>query len=302
METIRHVAVDLYKTEIVPVVKCKQYDTGRQIGVRLLDNGQIFDITGAELRIFAKKPDGALVYNDAVTVSENEAIFDITSQMAAVPGKLLVEIRAIKDSRVISSPIAMLEVLPSNIDNSAIESTNEFIVLDKLIQAAEEYIPQTGPALEEAKEAIKTAKKIIEETDAIKNEANSAAEYAKIQGNKAKENAAIAETAANSANTVAEDLELRRKNGEFDGPQGPKGSKGDTGPQGPEGPQGPRGEKGEKGERGDSGITTQVSGLFAISGDADGNMWAYYTEGSTPPRFETEELDDGSKNIYYIVE
>ena len=119
METIRHVTVDLYKAEIVPVVKCKQYDTGRQIGVRLLDNGTVFDITGAETRIFAKKPDGTLVYNNAVTVSDNEAVFDITSQMAVAPGKLMVEIRAVKDNRVVSSPIAVIDVLPSNINDGA---------------------------------------------------------------------------------------------------------------------------------------------------------------------------------------
>lgn len=85
------------------------------------------------------------------------------------------------------------------------------------------------------------------------------------------------------------------------GPQGTKGDKGEqgvqgiVGPQGAQGIKGEKGDKGDKGDRGDSGVTVPISGLFSLSGDADGNLYAYYADGSTAPSFET----DSSGNIYY---
>ena len=67
---------------------------------------------------------------------------------------------------------------------------------------------------------------------------------------------------------------------------------------GPQGPQGIQGPKGDKGDRGDSGITVPVSGIFTLSGDADGNLWACYADGDNPPSFEYNQ-DTG--DVYYIT-
>ena len=135
---------------------------------------------------------------------------------------------------------------------------------------------------------------------------------------------AASQAATQAANSIADTLEEKLEAGEFkgekgdvgprgyqglqgpEGPQGstgatgaqgPQGEKGDTGPQGPQGPQGIPGPKGDQGPQGESGITAQASGLFTLSGDADGDLWAYYADGDNPPEFETEE----NGNIYYIT-
>ena len=84
------------------------------------------------------------------------------------------------------------------------------------------------------------------------------------------------------------------------GPQGPKGDTGATGAIGPQGIQGVKGDpgpKGEKGDKGDSGITVPINGLYTLSGDSDGNLWCYYADGTTAPKFEV----DSNGNIYYIT-
>ena len=81
------------------------------------------------------------------------------------------------------------------------------------------------------------------------------------------------------------------------GPQGITGATGETGPQGPQGIQGPQGPQGEKGERGDSGLIVTGNGLFTLVGDEDGNLWAYYEDGTSEPQFETDE----NGNIYYVI-
>lgn len=81
------------------------------------------------------------------------------------------------------------------------------------------------------------------------------------------------------------------------GEKGDKGDMGEKGEKGDQGPQGIQGERGPQGERGDSGITVPVSGLFTLSVDTAGDMWAYYADGSTPPDFEM----DADCNLYYII-
>lgn len=80
------------------------------------------------------------------------------------------------------------------------------------------------------------------------------------------------------------------------GPQGATGPAGATGSQGPQGIQGIQGPKGEKGDTGESGIVTPVSGMYALAVDDDGNLWAYYTDGGTPPDFY---YDEETGNLYF---
>ena len=84
-----------------------------------------------------------------------------------------------------------------------------------------------------------------------------------------------AEVAAEAAEQIKDTLEQKLQNGDFVG------------------------EKGEKGDRGDSGITVPISGLFTLSGDEEGNLWAYYADGDNPPKFEH---DEETGDIYYIIE
>lgn len=40
-----------------------------------------------------------------------------------------------------------------------------------------------------------------------------------------------------------------------------------------------------------------AAGLFTLSGDAEGNLWAYYADGDNPPAFYVDE----EHNIYYEI-
>ena len=103
--------------------------------------------------------------------------------------------------------------------------------------------------------------------------------------------------ATEAARTIAETLQEKLDAGEFKGEKGDVGPRGRQGLQGPEGPQGPRGLEGPRGSQGESGITTQISGLFTLAGDDEGNLWAYHADSDNPPEFDVDE----EGNIYYIT-
>lgn len=107
-----------------------------------------------------------------------------------------------------------------------------------------------------------------------------------------------AEEAAQGAEEIKALIEQKLQDGDFTGATGATGPQGPQGERGPQGPQGPTGPQGEKGDRGDSGVTIPISGLFTLSGDEDGNLWAYYAEGSNPPQFV---YDEATGDIYYII-
>lgn len=57
---------------------------------------------------------------------------------------------------------------------------------------------------------------------------------------------------------------------------------------GPQGIQGIQGEKGDKGDTGESGITTPVSGMYTLSVDADGNLYANYNDEAPVFSYDSE--------------
>lgn len=107
--------------------------------------------------------------------------------------------------------------------------------------------------------------------------AQAAADYANRAGNNADSKAQYAEIASNIANSVANDLISRKEAGEFNGKDG------EIGPPGPQG---------------ESGVTAPSSGMFTLSVDSEGNLWAYYSDDDFPPQFE---YDQETGELYYIT-
>lgn len=104
-------------------------------------------------------------------------------------------------------------------------------------------------------------------------------------------------TASEEAKRLVKEATEKVESGAYVGPPGIQGPQGERGEKGEKGEKGDKGDKGEKGDTGASGITVPSSGMFTLSGDTEGNLWAYYNDSDTAPTFETDT--DG--NIYYIT-
>lgn len=126
------IEVDLFRPYPLPIMEAQQNNIGRGALVTLKANGAIIQPTNDGLTFWAKKPDGTVSYI-AATLSGTNVQLDFTNQMLALPGMVQVEIRMTAgdgaDKTDISTPIFNVRVNPSNIDDTAPESTNEFTAL-----------------------------------------------------------------------------------------------------------------------------------------------------------------------------
>lgn len=135
------IEVDLFRPYPLPIMESQQNNIGRGAQVTLKANGAIIQPTNEGLTFWAKKPDGTVSYL-AATLSGTNVQLDFTNQMLGVPGMVQVEIRMTSgdgaDKTDISTPIFNVRVNPSNIDDTAPESTNEFNALVTALAEVEE--------------------------------------------------------------------------------------------------------------------------------------------------------------------
>ena len=103
-------------------------------------------------------------------------------------------------------------------------------------------------------------------------DAESATEYANTSAQKAVEKSTLAESAANNANAVAEDLMARKEDGEFTGPPGPQG------------------------ESGTNGVVTTMEGQYGFE-IREGHLYLVHPDGTTPPDMK---IDDAGHLILTI--
>lgn len=172
-------------------VPAKQGDVGsREVNIKFVDNGVIYIIPeGTTARIRVTKPDGKYIFNDC-TIEDNAVIAPLTAQTLAVAGDARADIALYQGENVLlSCSVFILAITPRAGSDEAVESADEFGVLDNLLQQAETDIQAAHNAAETANTAA--------------GEANSAAE---------------------AARDITAEVEEKLENGDFVGPQGPPGS------------------------------------------------------------------------------
>ena len=158
---------------------------------------------GTEARIYLRKPSGAEVYNSAA-IDENAVIVQPTTQMYAEDGEALGQLQIIKDTTVAASFAIVFCIHKNIISDSAIESKDEFGILDTLINQAREEIKNAQNATSAANTAAESATTAANAANTGAEAATSAAESATTAADAANAGAEAATSAATSANAAAD--------------------------------------------------------------------------------------------------
>lgn len=142
------------------LVSAKQGDKAtRFIVARLLNNGEPYTIpTGVRVVINIAKPDGKHVYNTC-SYSGSDVTVELTNQALAASGTAYcdIEIRTSDNSQVITSASFTMEIEPSQRNDNAILSANEFTELENRVKGHIESIDSTNEAVKKAESARVTA-------------------------------------------------------------------------------------------------------------------------------------------------
>lgn len=173
-EVLQEVTVDVSKSIPAPTVFCKQADNVvRVLRVTIQDNKEDYPIpAGFVARLRGTKADGTRIYLDARTAAENVAEFILTQNALAAYGKATCEVELSNSAGdVVKSCNLVLNVQKTAMDDSAVESTDEFQSLGAAVagaqaaqKAAEDAANKTATdaknaaqSAADAKEAAKTA-------------------------------------------------------------------------------------------------------------------------------------------------
>lgn len=223
------------------------------------------------VRFYARKPSGKEVYNasdvnpDKVQIDGNRIKANLTSQMLAEKGIVIAEIQMLQGKIVISSFTLIIDVKQSIASETAMESTNEYGVLDEILNRARDDLI----AVEEAIDRANGVAADIEER-AERGDFTATLEVASVETGQPNEPATI-ENIGTEQHAVW-NIKI------------------------------PQGKKGEQGIKGDSGIVAMTAGMFALSLEQDtGDLYAVYPDELeiTESNFE---YDSDTGNLYYNVE
>ena len=203
--------------DIMTSVNAIEGDTGRLWHFAIDD----YEIpTNAEVRLYIEKPSGKRIYNPGIL--QNSIIsFQPTEQTLAEIGQSIGQIQITQNKQTITSYPFFLNVSKNYVLNADIQSTDEFLVLDNLIDEAQKTIAnmkalmqkfttQENARIEAEKRRVsaESARVTAEnkrqtDTNSAISKANTATTNANNAANNANSKATLANDAATNANNKA---------------------------------------------------------------------------------------------------
>lgn len=165
--------------------------------------------SGSTARIYIKRPDGTESYNDC-TIDGNVITYKPTAQFFSVAGICTGQLQImIGDDFLVTFPL-VFDVAKNIIDDSAIESSNEYGALEALLQEAQENIPAAGEAAEAANQAAQSANTAANAANTAATEANAAKDAANSAAGSAATAAGQADDARDAAQDAADEATAAR--------------------------------------------------------------------------------------------
>lgn len=158
--------------------------------------------SGSEARIYLRKTSGKEIYNSAL-IKENAVTITPTTQMFAESGEQKGQLQIISGSTVLFSFLIIFRVEENLLSESAIESSDEYTLLETLIETARQSIAEANTATKSANAAANLAASAANEAGKQADAAQKASTAATDSAQKANESSTKADTATKAANEAA---------------------------------------------------------------------------------------------------
>lgn len=236
--TKKQISLDIYNNNIV-YFNAKQGDAGsRYVEITCTENGKkiVIDQESAQAYIKFKKPDGKYGLNYAEVLSNGCIYFELTQQMLAVSGRAQFDVLLfdsvgefdfneetgqikVTDLCLLSTISFYVNVLSSTVDDTLIESSNEFSALTTAIaqSIATEKLIQENESERQENETDRQEKE-TQRQDAETIRQNNEADRIRIFSENEADRKQIFETNESNRQTTFETNESKRQ-GDFDDSQ-----------------------------------------------------------------------------------
>lgn len=219
---LKTITLDVNDNKSYEYIYTKQYDVGRIFVINILKDGEPYNISGTEIVLEAKKPDGTTILDNenCKLTSSNQVTVTITEQMTAKEGKVEFQISFIKDSVIITTVSGYIKVDKSAVQHDDIESSSEYNVITDLLLKIEEVNTSVNLAkiyMETSQTASSNAKTYADNALQYSTDAKTYAEQASESAQEASDseaNAKVSETNASSSETNAKTSETNAKSSE----------------------------------------------------------------------------------------
>ena len=282
--------LNMIPSGVPPVVHVNQYETQLNAFIfNLYKGNEPFAIPNNAAVLFnGLKPDGNVFSFAAASTSGNTAICNCEQQMVPLAGDVVCELRVRTASEIVGTLNFILRVEEAPLHDDSVISETTIPLIEQAIDIAAnlaEYIETTLTARDDAVASAAAAKE-SEDNAAIYN-SNVEQTYNSIET--AKSNANAAAQAATTAAATLNDLSATATTLAA-GASATASYNSNTGvitfgiP---------------RGATGASGVYTATSGMFALSVDANGDLWAHYNDDElTASNFR---YDSETGNLYYVI-
>ena len=291
--TTQTIKLNLIPGGVMPVVYASQYDNQTNAVIFELYNGDLpFPVpSGAAVLINGTKPatDGQVTgfSYSAASISGNVVTCNVTTQMTAVAGDVLCELRIRTATQIIGSINFILRVERAALNDDTVLSETDIPLIEQAIEIAanlEEYIQMTQEASAAAVEAAEDATDARDRSEVINT--NVEGIYSNLTAATAAANAAA--QAANAAADTLENLSATA-NTLSEGASATASYNSQTGvitfgiP---------------RGATGASGVTTPVTGFFTMYVEPNGDLYVV----SQDDMSDAFEYDSETGNFYFLTE
>ena len=143
--TTAKVKLDTWHKNCVVVSASQGEVNSRFLEITLVNGGVPLNLEGTTVLIYAKKPDGNVIFNNCTIENAEKGVVSVglTSQISALSGKLDCEIHVINREKSTLKLLGLQIRIASCADSdSAVESTSEFTVLSNAIEQTLEIMDQ----------------------------------------------------------------------------------------------------------------------------------------------------------------
>ena len=282
--------LNLIPSGVPPVVHVSQYDNQiNALTLKIYNGTATYTIpTNAAVLINGVKPDKNVFSFAAASYSGNTVICNVEQQMTACSGVVVCELRIRTASEIIGTCNFVLQVEEAPLHDDSVISETMIPLIEQAVDIAAnlaEYIQATLDASRDAIDAAESA--AISAASASQYNANMEAIYGSLQDAKTAANnaAAAANTAASNLNNMTATATTLAAGASATASYNPSTGVMTFGI--------PRGATGE------SGVTTQITGIFTMSVDSDGGLWAHCNSDElTSANFS---YDGETGDLYYVI-